>query len=333
MSRIAVLGAGAWGTALASSLMRQGRHAVTLWAHTSAHAEALESAGENTRFLPGFALPVDLVITASLQDAVAAADVLLAVTPSEYMGQTIGAIAGNLREEHIFVSAAKGIEDETFRRMSEVVAAASPVRFAALGGPSFAREVAAGLPTAITLATRDVDVARALQRDFSSETLRVYTNDDVVGVELGGALKNVIALAAGVVDGLQLGHNASAALITRGMAEITRLAVACGARPETMAGLAGYGDLVLTCTGSLSRNRTVGVELGRGRRLPDIIAGLNGKVAEGVRCTGAALGLARQHGIEMPITREMKGILHEGRSPVDAIRALMTRPGRDESVG
>jgi glycerol-3-phosphate dehydrogenase (NAD(P)+) len=330
MSRIAVLGAGAWGTALALSLARQQRHTMTLWAHTSAHADAMIDTHENQKFLPGFTLPAELAITASLQDAVAAADVLLAVTPSGYMGQTIATIAPILREEHVFVSAAKGIEDATFRRMSEVVAAASPVRFATLGGPSFAREVALALPTAITLATKDSAVARALQQDFSSESLRVYTNDDVVGVELGGALKNVIALAAGVVDGLGMGHNASAALITRGMAEITRLAVACGGRQETMAGLAGYGDLVLTCTGSLSRNRTVGVELGRGRSLPEILASLNGKVAEGVRCTGAALGLARQHGIEMPITREMHAILYEDRSPVHAIRALMTRPGRDE---
>jgi glycerol-3-phosphate dehydrogenase (NAD(P)+) len=330
MSRIAVLGAGAWGTALALSLARQQRHTLTLWAHTPAHAAAMADARENHKFLPGFPLPAQIAITASLLDAIAAADVLLAVTPSEYMGQTLSTIAPILREEHVFVSAAKGIEDSTFRRMSEVVAAASPVRFAALGGPSFAREVALALPTAITLATKDSAVARSLQQDFSSESLRVYTNDDVVGVELGGALKNVIALAAGVVDGLGMGHNASAALITRGMAEITRLAVACGGRQETMAGLAGYGDLVLTCTGSLSRNRTVGVELGRGRTLPDILASLNGKVAEGVRCTGAALGLARQHDIEMPITREMHAILYEGRSPVDAIRALMTRPGRDE---
>ena len=333
MSRIAVLGAGAWGTALALSLTRQRRHSVTLWAHTPAHAEAMQQARENTKFLPGFPLPPDLAITASLHGAVEQADVLLAVTPSEHMEQTIRNIADSLRPDQVFVSASKGIQDHTFRRMSEVVASASPIRFATLGGPSFAREVAAALPTAITLATRHGDVARALQSDFSSESLRVYTNDDVVGVELGGALKNVIALAAGVVDGLQLGSNASAALITRGMAEITRLSVACGARPETMAGLAGYGDLVLTCTGSLSRNRTVGVELGRGRSLPEILASLNGKVAEGVRCTGAALGLARQHGIEMPITSEMYAILHEGRSPVDAIRALMTRPGRDESVG
>ena len=330
MSRVAVLGAGAWGTALALSLVRQQRHAVSLWAHSPAHADDMQRTHENARYLPGVKLPRDLQLTTSLQEAAASSDVLLAVTPSEFMGETIAALAPHLHAEHIFVSASKGIQDGSFRRMSEVVAAASPVRFATLGGPSFAREVAAALPTAVTLATSDSDVARRLQRDFSSESLRVYTNDDVVGVELGGALKNVIALAAGVVAGLELGSNASAALITRGMAEITRLAVACGARPETMAGLAGYGDLVLTCTGTLSRNRTVGVELGRGRSLPDIIAGLNGKVAEGVRCTGAALGLAERHSIEMPITREMQAILYGGRLPLDAIRALMTRPGRDE---
>ena len=330
MSRIAVLGAGAWGTALALSLARQNRHELSLWAHTPAHAEAMERTRENAQFLPGFPLLANLRITPSLPDAVQHADVLLAVTPSEYVGDTVATIAHLLRAEHIFVSASKGIQDGTFRRMSEVVASIAPVRFATLGGPSFAREVAAALPTAVTLATRDSGVARQLQADFSSESLRVYTNDDVTGVELGGALKNVIALAAGVAAGLQLGSNAAAALITRGMAEITRLAVACGARPETMAGLAGYGDLVLTCTGSLSRNRTVGVELGRGRTLPEILAGLNGKVAEGVRCTSAALGLAERHGIEMPITREMFAILYEGRAPLDAIRTLMTRPGRDE---
>lgn len=330
MSRIAVFGAGAWGTALALSLARQQRHAVTLWGHTPGHVQTMQAERENVRFLPGFHLPDALQLSASLHDAVHAADVLLLVVPSEHVPATVAAMVPLLRADHILVSASKGIQDGTFRRMSEVVAGLTPVRFATLGGPSFAREVAGALPTAVTVATRDSAVALQLQRDFSSESLRVYTNDDVAGVELGGALKNVIALAAGVVAGLELGANASAALITRGMAEITRLAIACGARPDTMAGLAGYGDLVLTCTGTLSRNRTVGVELGRGRTLPDIILSLNGKVAEGVRCTAAALGLAKQHGIDMPITAEMYAILYEGRAPRDAIRALMTRPGRDE---
>jgi glycerol-3-phosphate dehydrogenase (NAD(P)+) len=330
VSRIAVIGAGAWGTALALSLARQGRHEVTLWAHSPDHAAEMERSRENTRYLPGFALQSDLQITTDLLALPSRAEVLLSVTPSVNLPGTIRSLAPHLTERHVYVSASKGIEDGTHRRMSEVVAAASPVRFAVLGGPSFAKEVGAALPTTATLACEDSIIARALQSDFSSESLRVYTNDDVVGVELGGALKNVIALAAGVVAGLELGSNAAAALITRGMAEITRLAVACGARPETMAGLAGYGDLVLTCTGSLSRNRTVGVELGRGRKLDEIIASLNGKVAEGVRCTGAARGLAARHGVEMPITDQMYAILYEGLSPRDAIRNLMTRPGRGE---
>lgn len=330
MSRIAVIGAGAWGTALALSLARQGRHEVTLWAHSRDHATEMEQTRENTRYLPGFAMQSDLEITDDLLSLPGRAEVLLSVTPSVNLPETIAALAPTLTERHVYVSASKGIEDGTHRRMSEVVAAVSPVQFAVLGGPSFAKEVAAALPTTATLACNDAEVARALQTDFSSESLRVYTNDDVIGVELGGALKNVIALAAGVVAGLELGSNAAAALITRGMAEITRLAVACGAKPETMAGLAGYGDLVLTCTGSLSRNRTVGVELGRGRKLHDIIASLNGKVAEGVRCTGAARGLAARYGVEMPITEQMYGILYEDRSPHEAIRSLMTRPGRGE---
>lgn len=330
MSRIGIIGAGAWGTALTVSLARQERHELTLWAHSPVHAEEMARTRQNSRYLPGFAIASHVALTSSLPELVEKADILLSVTPSVNLPETVAAIAPLLRDEHVYISASKGIEDGTHRLMSEVVAAVSPVRFAALGGPSFAKEVAAGLPTAVTLGCADDTLAQQLQRDFSSESLRVYTNGDVIGVEIGGALKNVIALAAGVVAGLELGSNAAAALITRGMAEITRLAVASGAQPETLAGLAGYGDLVLTCTGSLSRNRTVGVELGRGRKLPEILASLNGKVAEGVRCTGAALGLAERHGIEMPITQQMNAILHEGLPPREAIRTLMTRPGRDE---
>ena len=330
MSRIAVLGAGAWGTALALSLVRQQRHSVLLWGHTPSHVEAMERSRENSRYLPDFRFPEGLRLCSSLQQAAHEADVLLLVTPSEHVRSTVGALATFLNAKHSIVSASKGIEEESFLRVSEIVAALTDVPFAALGGPSFAREVAAALPTAVTLAAQDNSVARGLQQDFSSSSLRVYTNQDVTGVELGGALKNVIALAAGVVAGLELGSNAAAALVTRGMAEITRLAVACGAHPATMAGLAGYGDLVLTCTGTLSRNRSVGVELGRGRSLADVLGGLNGKVAEGVRCTGAALGLAERHSIHLPIASEMYSILHRGRSPREAIDALMTRPARDE---
>jgi glycerol-3-phosphate dehydrogenase (NAD(P)+) len=214
--------------------------------------------------------------------------------------------------------------------MSQVVALVTNNPFAVLSGPSFAQEVAAGMPTAVVVASATPQIAQTIQRDFTSSTFRVYTNDDVAGVELGGALKNVIALASGVATGLNLGHNSSAALITRGIAEMTRLAIACGGRRQTLAGLSGVGDLVLTCTGSLSRNRSVGIELGRGRQLPEIIAALNGKVAEGVRSTHAALGLAARYAVEMPITEQMDAILHHNKGPKEAIRELMSRPGRDE---
>jgi glycerol-3-phosphate dehydrogenase (NAD(P)+) len=203
-------------------------------------------------------------------------------------------------------------------------------RIGALSGPSFAMEVARGDPTALTIASRDAELAETVQRQFSDPRLRLYTNDDVVGVELGGALKNIIAIASGVCHGLGLGHNSIAALITRGLAEITRLVVACGGRQETMAGLAGLGDLVLTCTGGLSRNRGVGVELGRGRKLPEILAGMHGSVAEGVFTTHAAVGLSRARGVEMPIAEQMYAILHQGKSPGEAIHDLMTRSAKSE---
>ncbi len=214
--------------------------------------------------------------------------------------------------------------------MSQIMREFGDFPVATLGGPSFAQEVAASMPTAITLACEDDDIAKRLQDDFNSSVLRAYRNQDVVGTELGGALKNVIALAAGVVTGLELGNNATAALITRGMVEITRLTIACGGRRDTMSGLSGIGDLVLTCTGGLSRNRTVGVELGKGRKLPEILAGLNGKVAEGVRTTTAALGLAARYGVEMPLTEQMAAILHHNKAPLEAIGELMARPGRTE---
>jgi glycerol-3-phosphate dehydrogenase (NAD(P)+) len=330
MSRITILGAGAWGTALALSLARRSGHQLCLWSHSAALAEQLSDAGENLPYLPGFTLPADIDITADLPRAIFEADILVCVTPSQHLRGVITHIAPLLTKNQIILSASKGIEENTFLRMSQVVAAVTSNPFAVLSGPSFAQEVAAGMPTAIVAAANTPQIAQAIQRDFTSATLRVYTNDDVPGVELGGALKNVIAIAAGVANGLNLGHNSSAALITRGIAEMTRLAVACGGRRQTLAGLSGVGDLVLTCTGSLSRNRAVGIELGRGRQLPDIIAGLNGKVAEGVRSTHAALGLAARYEVEMPITEQMDAILHHNKSPKEAIRELMARPGRDE---
>jgi glycerol-3-phosphate dehydrogenase (NAD(P)+) len=330
MSRIAILGAGAWGTALALSLARRGGHELCLWSHSVPLAEQLADAGENLPYLPGFTLPADIQITADLPRAIFEADILLCVTPSQHLRSVISEIAPLLTRNQIILSASKGIEETTFLRMSQVVAAIANNPFAVLSGPSFAQEVAAAMPTAVVVASNHQPIAQTIQRDFTSPALRVYTNDDVPGVELGGALKNVIALAAGVAHGLNLGYNSSAALITRGIAEMTRLAIACGGRRQTLAGLSGVGDLVLTCTGSLSRNRSVGIELGRGRQLPDIIAGLNGKVAEGVRSTAAALGLAARYAVEMPITEQMDAILHHNKSPKEAIRELMSRPGRDE---
>lgn len=331
MSRIAILGAGAWGTALAVSLARRGGHELTLWAHSPAHSKELADTGENLRYLPGFVVPIDVRVTSHLLDAIDGAETVLCVTPSQALRSVMEQIASRLTPDQVLLSASKGIEEKTFFRMSQIMTEYAPTNpIGTLGGPSFAQEVAAGMPTAITIATDDSLTGKRLQDDFTSPSLRVYRNEDVIGTELGGALKNVIALAAGVVTGLELGNNAAAALITRGTVEMTRLAMACGGRRETLSGLSGIGDLVLTCTGGLSRNRTVGVELGRGRKLPEILESLNGKVAEGVRTTTAALGLAARYGAEMPITEQVAEILHRDKSPRDAIRDLMTRPGRTE---
>ena len=330
MSRIAVLGAGAWGTAMAIALARRGGHELTLWAHSPALADDLAETGENLPYLPGFTLPMGIHVTSDLPGAIFEADILLSVTPSQYLRETIAHIAPLLTRDQIVISASKGIEEKSFLRMSQVIGSVTECPCGVLSGPSFAQEVAAGMPTAIVVASTNIRVAQTVQKEFTSPSLRLYTNDDVAGVELGGALKNVIALASGVIAGLGMGSNTSAALITRGIAEITRLAVACGGRRQTLAGLSGIGDLVMTSTGALSRNRSVGVELGKGRKLPEILAGMNGKVAEGVRSTAAALGLAARYEVEMPIAEQMDAILHQGKSPREAIRDLMARPGRDE---
>jgi glycerol-3-phosphate dehydrogenase (NAD(P)+) len=330
MSRIAVIGAGAWGTALAISLARRGGHSISLWSYLPELAQQMTETGENVPFLPGYTVPADVVVTSDLRVAVAGADIVLCVTPSEHMRRVVGQIAPMLKRDQIVVSATKGLEETSLLRMSQVIASLTDNACGVVSGPTFAAEVAAGIPTALVAASTVPGVALTIQKEFGSPTLRLYTNDDVAGVELGGALKNVIALAAGVVHGLDLGYNSAAALITRGIAEMTRLAVACGGRRQTLAGLSGIGDLVLTCTGELSRNRTVGTELGKGRALPEILEGLHGKVAEGIRSTTAALGLAARYGVEMPITEQMDAILHRGKSPKEAIRELMARPGRDE---
>jgi glycerol-3-phosphate dehydrogenase (NAD(P)+) len=301
-----------------------------LWSYVPELAVEIKETGQNKPFLPGYVVPMDVDVTSDLAKAVKGADIVLCVTPSEHMRRVVGQIAPLLTRDQIVVSATKGLEEVSLLRMSQVIASLTDDACAVVSGPTFAAEVAAGIPTAMVAASAVPEVALMIQKEFGSSTLRLYTNDDVAGVELGGALKNVIALAAGVVNGLDLGYNSAAALITRGIAEMTRLAVACGGRKQTLAGLSGIGDLVLTCTGSLSRNRTVGTELGKGRALPEILDGLHGKVAEGVRSTAAALGLAARYGVEMPITEQMDAILHRGKSPKEAIRDLMARPGRDE---
>jgi glycerol-3-phosphate dehydrogenase (NAD(P)+) len=339
--RIAVLGSGSWGTAIASSLARNGRP-VTLWSHSHEAARAIATARENRKYLPGFRLPDSITVTGD-DAAIAHADILVSVVPSEFLRPVMARLRGHMRTGHILLSATKGLvtgpgpnpDNGSFLRISQVLTASLAeveltLPIGTLSGPSFAQEVAAGQPTAITVAFDDHAIAALVQREFASESLRLYTSSDLIGVELGGALKNVIAIAAGITAGMGLGSNSMAGLITRGIAEMTRLAVSCGGRRETLAGLAGLGDLVLTCTGTLSRNRTVGVELGKGSKLPEILAALSGKVAEGVHTTRAALGLARQQRVEMPITEQMELILDHSKNPREAIKDLMLRPGKHE---
>jgi glycerol-3-phosphate dehydrogenase (NAD(P)+) len=336
MSEIAVIGAGAWGTGLAIVLGRKGKHRVQLWAYEAEVCESINKNRVNDKFLPGRRIPETVTASNDLATILRDAQIVVSVMPSQHCRHLFERMRPLIPPRTLIVSATKGLEEESLLRMTEVIAQVlmrndgSAPALGALSGPSFAQEVARGDPTAITIASQDASLLRTVQQEFSDPSFRVYTNSDVIGVELGGALKNVVAIAAGICDGLGFGHNSVAALITRGLAEMTRLVVACGGRTETMAGLAGLGDLVLTCTGGLSRNRSVGVELGRGQKLPDIIAGMHGMVAEGVFTTTAAVGLAHARGVEMPITEQMYAILHQGKSPRDAIQELMTRSGKSE---
>ncbi len=337
MSEIAIIGAGAWGTALSIVAGRNGHHHVLLWAHEKEVRESVEARRVNETFLPGELIPASVQVTNDLVEALRRAEIVISVMPSNHCRQLFEKMRPHLRANMLFVSATKGLEDASLARMTEVIDHVLSTnggfqpRIGAMSGPSFAKEVARGDPTAITIASSDFELTQTIQQTLSDPRFRLYTNEDVVGVELGGSLKNVIAIAAGVCDGLGLGHNSVAALITRGLAEMTRLVVACGGKRETMSGLAGLGDLVLTCTGGLSRNRSVGVELVRGRRLPDIIAGMHGMVAEGVLTTSAAVGLAKRFGVEMPIAEKMQAILHDGKSPREAIHELMTRGAKSET--
>lgn len=333
MSRIAIIGAGAWGTALAIVAGRKERHQVRLWAYEQEVRGSIRDTRENSLFLPGHRIPDSVSATGDFAQALSGAEIVVGAVPSQHCRRILEQMAPHLGSEMFLISAAKGLEQSTLLRMTEVIGqvTANRYRVGALSGPTFAAEVARGDPTAITIASDDEALMTAVQHDFSDLAFRVYSNSDVAGVELGGALKNIIAIAAGVCDGLGLGHNSVAALITRGLAEITRLACACGGRAETMSGLAGLGDLVLTCTGTLSRNRSVGVELGRGRMLQEIVAGMHGMVAEGVFTTDAVVQLARARKVEMPITEQIHAILNEGKSPRDAIHELMTRSSKSET--
>src|SRR5215813_13347596 len=325
-SSVAVLGAGSWGTALAIHLARLGRP-VSLWGRSAALTGRLRDAGEHPDCHPGVAFPQGLSPTSDLIDAVGGAGAVVISCPSHAMHGLAEQIRPLLHEQALIVSTAKGVEQDTHRTMSAILETVLPEhrsRVSVLSGPSFAREVARGMPTAVTAAASDLRVAEELQHLFTGPTLRVYTSTDVVGVEIGGAVKNIIALAAGVSDGLGFGHNTRAALITRGLAEISRLGIELGADPRTLYGLSCLGDLVLTCTGDLSRNRSVGLRLGRGEKLADIIASMS-EVAEGVRNTVSVRSLARSLGVEMPITKQMYDVLYEDKEPAKAVVDLMAR--------
>jgi len=323
---VAVVGAGAWGTAFAAMLAE--RHDdVSLWAFETEVCEDIRRRRENRAFLPGVPLPAGVRPTNDLDAAIAGKSVVAFAVPSHHLRDVARRAAPHLSREACLVSLAKGVENGTLRRMTELIAEASPAhasRVAALSGPTFAREVAEGKPTGATVAAADLSLARRLQHVLSGARFRVYADDDVVGIEIGGALKNVMAIAAGMCDGLGFGHNGRALLISRGLAEIARLGVHLGAQRQTFAGLSGMGDLVLTCTGDLSRNRTVGVRVGRGEPLRAVLAGMTA-VAEGVRTARSAVDLSRRTGVPMPISEQVDGILHEGKDAREVVTELFAR--------
>ena len=334
VASVAVVGAGSWGTTVATLAAR---HASTvIWARDPAVRDDINEHRANEAYLPGIALPGSLRATTDLAGACAAADVVVMAVPSHGFRDVLVAASAEIRPDVAVVSVAKGIERTTLLRMTEVVVDVlpghDPARVAALTGPNLAREIAEGQPAATVVACRDEATATALQQLFMTETFRVYTNPDVVGCEIAGALKNVVALAAGTAAGLGYGDNTQAALITRGLAEVTRLGVALGGEPLTFAGLAGLGDLVATCTSEQSRNRSVGVEIGRGRPLAEIVASSN-MVAEGVRSTAAVLELAARVGVDMPIASIVGAVLYDGRRPADLVPELMLREAKSELHG
>ncbi|HSQ77541.1 MAG TPA: NAD(P)H-dependent glycerol-3-phosphate dehydrogenase [Nitrospirota bacterium] len=330
--RIGVIGAGAWGSAL-SMLLADKRHDVTLWMYEKDLAEETTRTRENRAYLPGFTLPASITVTSSMETAAAGKDVILSVVPSHTARAVSKQFAPFLSDDAVIVSASKGIEIDTLMPLSEVFRDILPKqyhnRLCFLSGPSFAKEVAQKMPTAVSLASYDPALGRKVQETFSNDYFRIYTNPDVIGVELAGSLKNVVAIAAGVLEGMGYGYNTAAALLTRGLAEMARLGVAMGANLQTFSGLAGMGDLVLTCTGGLSRNRTLGVRLGKGEQLDDIMKGVK-TVAEGVRTAKAARDLARKYNVDMPVVDEVYLILYEGKDPKRAVKDLMTRELKEE---
>lgn len=335
---ISVIGAGSWGTALAKLLSDQGKK-VTLWGHRQDHIAAIAAERENKKYLPGFSLHQDLRLTANLLEAGHNSRLVLMVTPSHVFREVFQKLLPALGDGACVVSAAKGIENDTLLTMTQVMRdvvdnqdgyGSKNIHLGALCGPSFAKEVAARTPTAVTVSFPDAGIAAAVQHVLFSEKFRVYTSTDVIGQELGGALKNIIAIAVGICDGLGYGTNTRAALITRGLAEISRMGIKMGADPLTFSGLGGLGDLVLTCTGDLSRNRSVGLQLGRGWTLAAILEDMN-MVAEGVKTTKSAWELARKNGVEMPILEQIYAVLYQGKSCQDAVSSLLSRDRREES--
>lgn len=333
MKRIAIIGAGSWGTALAIVAARAG-HDVQIWSRNEGVVASINGDHVNPVYLTGARIADGVRASSNIADVVSTAELVILAAPSHATRGLLANMAPALRGEVIIVSATKGIEIDSGKRISQVVAEVVPAvtrpRFVCLSGPSFAKEVVENHPTAVVAASDDRDASRIVQSELSSDSLRIYTNDDVVGTELGGSVKNVMAIAAGMVAGLGFGSNSVAALITRGLAEMTRLALREGGKRETLMGLAGLGDLVLTCTGNLSRNRFVGQELGKGRSLKEITASMN-EVAEGVKTTRAVKLLADRNGTEMPITDQVHAVLDEGKLVSDAANELMTRPLREES--
>jgi glycerol-3-phosphate dehydrogenase (NAD(P)+) len=330
VTNLSIIGGGSWGTALAIVLAPRFER-VRLWVYEADLAERIVATRENDVYLPGFSVPEEVEVTSALDRAMTDAEIVLTAVPSHLVRPIYQKMQVFVRRRMIFVSATKGVENGSLLRMSEVVCEVlgSNTRVAAISGPTFAREVARRDPTALVVASSDLSLAQQIQTAFSSSTFRLYSSADTIGVEIGGSIKNVVAIGAGVLHGLGLGHNAMAALITRGLAEIARLGVAMGAKSQTMAGLAGLGDLVLTCTGELSRNRMVGVELARGRKLQEIVQSMK-MVAEGVKTTNAVIELARRYSVEMPISEQMYQMLNGDTSPREAIQRLMERTLKGE---